>query len=439
MPAMDSRGAGEYQHPSALSRLIGWTLARDWTPPTYSRLGAATRSWPACSRGTRLAFLCLGLVSVGVVIRYETHRSGGIAYSSSAAAGAAGAVTQQSEQKVWPPEGPGLHRPALRATTPQEPQPQSPWSLVTGAEGAISGFLGQAALSLHLATSTATVTATTSTTTATVTATTTTSTSVTTTTYTTTTTKLTSVFGFMVVRSEGYEPALVQQQFWKKASIFECEEYAVYSNGGPVKIGPIDAVEIPAPEVEMGNMSKAGTTTSSWLNTVIFMKAWDLVLSDSKWWRHEWTVKVDPDAVFFPHRLKVALYSYYPAGVIEGPALFMANCDRSWNGEPWKLKLFGSLEVYSRNALGIYKAKGADCKKDLDWEGWGEDFFMQNCMEKLQVGVINGVKYLGDNRCYGAPCTDVTKVAFHDFKDPGAYMACWGASKAAEGAVLFKK
>jgi len=290
-------------------------------------------------------------------------------------------------------------------------------------------------------TTTGTTTTATSTTTSTQTTTTSSSTSssVTITTTTTTTTKLASLFCFMVVRTEGYEPQLATQLFWKKASIFECEDSNVYSNGGVVQIGDLTSTEIKADTVHMGNLSKAGTTTSSWLNTVIFMKAWELVLDDGRWWNHEWTVKVDPDAVFFPWRLKVKLYPYYRAGDYNGPALYVGNCDRSWHGGPQKLKLFGSLEVFSRNALGMYKADGDQCKEKLDWEGWGEDFYMQNCMEMLKVGAVNGVSFLGDARCYYAPCSDASKVAYHDFKDVGSYFACWGQSKAAEDVVFLKK
>jgi len=202
-----------------------------------------------------------------------------------------------------------------------------------------------------------------------------------------------------------------------------------------VKVGPVTSTEIPAPDVNKGNLSKAGTTTSSWLNTMIFQETWKLILAEDTWWNHAWTVKVDPDAVFFPHRLRVKLYPFYPADITDGPALFVGNCDRSWNNEPTSLKLFGSLEVFSRNAMGMYKAFGDRCNEELDWEGWGEDFFMQNCLKLLKVKMLDGVGFIGDNRCYGAPCTDTTKVAFHAFKDTQAYFDCWGQSRAAEGLV----
>jgi len=454
LAGMRSFGTGTDMPVPRGPRFLGWSLLQGWSP-SYSRLGAdETRAFPR----TRVALITAGLlaaVAAVVVVRHSASSAGqGLATMGSTGAGE---VQQQSEQKEVLE---AAHSHSLRSsaaknspavsdesTTDAAPASasasQSPWHIVTDAAGALGNMFGQAAVNLHLVSTTSTTmttTTTTMTTTSSRTTTTTSSstTSATTTTITTTTTKLASLFCFMVVRTVGYEPALATQMYWKKASIFECEENAVYSNGGVVQVGEITSVEIHADTVKMGNLSKAGTTTSSWLNTVIFMEAWELVLADGRWWQHEWTVKVDPDAVFFPWRLKVKLYPFYRAGDFNGPALFVGNCDRSWHGGPPKLKLFGSLEVFSRNALGMYKANGQQCKDNLDWEGWGEDFFMQNCMEMLQVGKVNGVSFLGDARCYYAPCSDPSKVAYHDFKDVGSYFACWGQSKAAEGTMVMK-
>lgn len=424
-------------------RFLGWNMLNRW--PTYSRLdGAEPRSFPR----TRPVFISLGVLAVVVATVIVRHSQAAGSVLAMVSNSAAGEVQQQSEQKeIHVGSSQHLRASSTDAADVDEPvpapapAPQSPWHFFTDAAGALSGAFGQAAVNLHLVSTTYTTTTATSTTstTGTSTITTSTTTSATLTTTTSTTTKLASLFCWMVVRTEGYEPGLATQMYWKKASIFECEESAVYSNGGVVQVGDLTTVEVKADVSSMGNLSKAGTTTNSWLNTVIFMKAWDLVLDDGRWWNHEWTVKVDPDAVFFPYRLKVKLYPFYKAGDFNGPALMVGNCDRSWHGGPPKLKLFGSLEVFSRNALGMYKAKGDECKDKLDWEGWGEDFFMQNCMEMMKVGKINGVSYLGDARCYYAPCTDTSKVAYHDFKDVGSYFACWGASKAAENSIVVMK
>ena len=40
-------------------------------------------------------------------------------------------------------------------------------------------------------------------------------------------------------------------------------------------------------------------------------------------------------------------------------------------------------------------------------------YFTRRCLPMLGVGVVNGVDFVGDERCYAAPCSDTSKVAFH--------------------------
>jgi len=236
-----------------------------------------------------------------------------------------------------------------------------------------------------------------------------------------------SLFCWLVMRTGGYEVPLVRAQHANRVGIFDCDEYAVYSNGGVMQIENLITIPLPAPSVKKGNFNVPGTTTDSWLNTLIFMEAWAMIVEDGTWWNHEWTVKVDPDAVFFPDRLRELLLIATPDPG-EKPR-YVGNCDRSWHSEPATLKLFGSLEIYSRDAVGSYKAFGARCKSELNWKGWGEDFYMQRCMEMLGALPVNGTSLLADKRCKPAPCTDSTKVAFHDFKDVQSYFDCWGQSR----------
>jgi len=389
---------------------------------------------PRWRLGFAAALLVAGVVaSAAIVLCF-----GSPAQASGAPGGAIAAAQVRSSAETHSATG---ERGAARAAEPRRPAAArqsappapSPWD---AAVGAVGGVLESAGLALRLFTETSTtttVTMTTSVTTTTATTTTVTTTTLTSTstTVTTSTTKLCTLFCFAVVRTVGYEAGLMSALQQRQISIFACEDYAVYSNGGPLWVGSVQAKEIKSGEIKMGNMSQNGTTTTSWLNTKIFLDAWDLVFEDGRWWSHAWTVKVDPDAVFFPHRLQVRLYPYYQAGATDGPALYVANCDRSWNGEPYELKIFGSLEVFTRNAVGMYKAFGHRCRESLDWHRWGEDFFMQQCMNMLQVQAINGVSFMADNNCYPGACGDPTKVAYHAYKDLGSYLACWGQSNAA--------
>lgn len=237
----------------------------------------------------------------------------------------------------------------------------------------------------------------------------------------------TTLFCFSVIRvgDGSTEPALLQEQYQNGASIFGCTEYTVLSNGGSVWIGGEETAVIPAPTVKLGKIGDEGVTTSSWVNTLIFMEAWKMIGRDGRYWNQDWTVKVDPDAVFFPVRLAVKLHPYTD---YSQAGYFVNNCgafvDRGWS------EFYGSLEVFSKEAVHKYLSDDNDklCKSKLDWKGWGEDLYISQCLAMLKVENIDMFDLLGDKRCVPAECTDTTKVAFHDFKAVDTWVKCWKES-----------
>lgn len=238
-----------------------------------------------------------------------------------------------------------------------------------------------------------------------------------------------SLFCFSVFRTTGYEVDLIREQRTRNAGIFQCPDWAVFSNGegDDVEIGEgYVAPRIPVPEVNKGDFNK-GTTTDSWLNTKIFMKAWEMVGHDNRFRYHDWTVKVDPDAVFFPDRLRDVVRSL--SSKKDGNRIFLANCNK-YAKQGWST-FFGSLEVLSRQAVENYLWGWKGCEKKLEWEGWGEDLFVSQCMKFLGVTEEDRFDMLADKRCYAAPCSDTTKVVFHDYKDNSGYFNCWSTSNAA--------
>mmetsp|Transcript_44189 Transcript_44189/g.127646 ORF Transcript_44189/g.127646 Transcript_44189/m.127646 type:complete len:408 (+) Transcript_44189:72-1295(+) len=253
---------------------------------------------------------------------------------------------------------------------------------------------------------------------------------------TSTTRGLPSLYCYMVVRVPSYEIELAQVMYEKKASIYACDGHRLFGNGGSFKVGGEMVKKMKSSQVGMGDWSKKGTATSSWLNVLIFVEAWQTLIDEGVVMKHDWTAKLDPDAVFFPDRLRVRLQPYFPPG--DSRPLWVANCDRVWNNQPPTLKIFGSFEVFSSSALLAYNASSGDCMKNLPWKRWGEDLFMEQCMKMLKVGIVNGVSFLGDARCHYAPCSDQTKVTFHHFKSVGSWLSCWGQSHEAKPDVIFK-
>lgn len=214
------------------------------------------------------------------------------------------------------------------------------------------------------------------------------------------------------------ELALIRLQLVKRASIFACNYAAVISTT-KVLLGNIEGEDIwtwvnPAAEVGMGQNGVDGETTDSFLNTETFVHAWDTLINSKHMWPYDFVVKADPDAVFFPDRLRKHVEEH------TGESVYYTNCGK-YGGESL---LYGALEVFSVPAIKTYAEHIKECK-ELPYKGWGEDYYMQKCMNQLGVANIADGDQVADHRCVGAPCTDYTKVAYHDFKTPEDWYLCF--------------
>jgi hypothetical protein len=226
------------------------------------------------------------------------------------------------------------------------------------------------------------------------------------------------------MRPNTSEQQLITQQLKKNIGIFACDDYIVVSSA-KVKLGTDfygeDVVTWmnPPPSNQIGDLNQQGVTTNSWLNTITFMVAFDTIMSDSEGrvWEKDFVAKVDPDAVFFPDRLR----NHVKAHV--GQPVFYLNCQNAGQG-----KLYGALEIYSKQAMMRYHKDSHRCKTELQWQGWGEDLFFSRCMQMLGVQGVADFNLVGDDRCMRAPCTDSWRAAFHPFKDFGSWIQCWHAS-----------
>jgi hypothetical protein len=216
------------------------------------------------------------------------------------------------------------------------------------------------------------------------------------------------------------EEELIKTQLRKRIGIFACDDAVVISTesallGNDKHGNPVHAWQNPAPHNEMGNLSR-GATTNSWLNTQVFINAFGTIVYEraGRVWHHDWLIKVDPDAVIFPDRLRWHLLPH------SGQAVFLVNCN--YHGA-WKL--FGAIEAFTSEAMRRYQQNEQKCRS-LPWKGWGEDTYMQKCMYSLGVKGVSDFTLVGDSRCWYAPCSDQSRAAFHPFKDVVSWMSCWG-------------
>mmetsp|Transcript_32324 Transcript_32324/g.68859 ORF Transcript_32324/g.68859 Transcript_32324/m.68859 type:complete len:536 (-) Transcript_32324:82-1689(-) len=239
----------------------------------------------------------------------------------------------------------------------------------------------------------------------------------TTSTKTTTTTYLgqgITLFCFSLIRP-GYEFDILVHQRKVSQGIFACNEQVVLSGKVLDLGGGMKTVVIP--QVAVG-WSKDGTAG----NALQFMKAWEQIHADGRYKTHDWTVKVDPDAVLLADRLRGHLSPY------NGRNVYIRNCDKPMSEGTM---MFGSLEPISRTALTAYFANTERCMKELPWQAWGEDLYMMRCLEKIGVGPVGDFSIIQDGVCKGVWCGNNWAAAFHPMKSVGAWQNCWQQAVAA--------
>lgn len=202
-------------------------------------------------------------------------------------------------------------------------------------------------------------------------------------------------------------------QLAKGASIFACEDWAVYSDK-KTWLTPGPPLRIDATALNTSLVAKTGVVEHI-LNVEIFMEAFDQIRRDVRFQYHDYVVKVDPDAVFLPYRLKSHLKSAAPH---RDSSLYFRNCKASF-------RMYGALEVYSRKALETYFKGQSTCKETLPWKKWGEDMWMAKCLELLKVPHKDDFGLLDDAYCGADPSPCISDaVVFHPFKAPDTYMHC---------------
>jgi len=194
----------------------------------------------------------------------------------------------------------------------------------------------------------------------------------------------------------------------------------------------------PSKRVKMGNLSD---NTKSWLNSPTFIGAWNIILESKVWIKSDFTVKADPDAVFFPRRLRS--YLKFHSSFQHSRPFFSMNCNFGANNE--QEVLFGALEVFNRKSIKDFSKRATHCKDELPWlsHGWGKDRYIQECMtQKIKASHFNMEGKLQDNACghakqppkkYGCDSNDA--VAYHPYKMLGEWKQCYANS----GGTLQKK
>jgi len=181
----------------------------------------------------------------------------------------------------------------------------------------------------------------------------------------------------------------------------------------------------------------------TWINTGLHKQVWKAMAASGEYAGYDWTVKVDPDAVFYPEKLvqRIHLMPVPPTGA------FLGNC------EGVKYGFFGNLEVFSKTAFSILLANIDTCSHTTvkDWKigidkgkygPMGEDLFAELCLRKNGVTELEAFDITKDGMCeakrpgnekknrkWKPDCKTTNTPGIHPFKHPDEYEACMEAAK----------
>lgn len=218
-----------------------------------------------------------------------------------------------------------------------------------------------------------------------------------------------TLFCFSLMLPWGYEPSLLKMQRRHKSSIFACEATAVYSSEEQ------DLGGIKTEDLGIDLHCKLGGVFNTVMNTPIFVEVWKRLIKDAVFRHYDWTVKVDPDAVFFPERLRHILGSQDQASAQAGNGTFLNNCG---------FGLHGPLEVLSRRALEVYGSGNSACDRPPQ-----EDVYLQKCLLALGVTQVNRFNLLAEDHCHFKEWKACKSghVSFHPFKKIKDYEKCLAA------------
>jgi len=247
----------------------------------------------------------------------------------------------------------------------------------------------------------------------------------------------TSLFCFMVLQPPpSYEFEVAKYLLREGLGIFACEAWRVYSDrwSQPIALGswaelPVETIPIPGPEAYYSTKLFEHRLL---FNADVFYRAWEHILKDGIYQQYAFTVKVDPDAVFMPHRLKAQLHTSGRLDVPDvGRGKFFLNCpDFEAEGS-----FQGPLEVISQQAVRTFGSGKWKCFK-AGLVDMPEDISIKDCMLKLGVERLALFGALYDRDCprpefhWWVDCSLPGWAAYHPVKGVENYKACYGKAKA---------
>jgi hypothetical protein len=207
----------------------------------------------------------------------------------------------------------------------------------------------------------------------------------------------TKLYCFMVVMFGGPEESLMQAAKDRSSSIFACDLHDVIVGHEAAFVAQGDWVSVS--------------------NSEVFIDVWRRVIAMNRFQEADWTVKVDPDTVFFPDRLRTMIQDMRPPA---SEPIYLKNSIR-YNG------FLGAIEVMSKDAVELYAEFGfTGCA--VMAENSGEDGYLKNCLDSIGAKFMLRDEILlsdgNEKHCESVHAT------FHPYKDVGRWHKCLDKAQA---------
>ncbi|CAK0837601.1 unnamed protein product [Prorocentrum cordatum] len=164
-----------------------------------------------------------------------------------------------------------------------------------------------------------------------------------------------------------------------------------------------------------------------------FIDHWKAIEEKGHYRKYDWVVKVDPDAVFFPDRLRSHLHQLkVPAGA----RVYVENSEFRYRP--------AAPGVLSGEAAELLFSHIDECAEHLGHQA-GQDYFLKACLDAIGANHQDGISTFRFPRYMDPyakdPCSDSKAAAFHPYKKVAAWQKCWqrateaGAKEAGDAAA----
>ena len=235
-----------------------------------------------------------------------------------------------------------------------------------------------------------------------------------------------------MVFNEWSQGGIVRHQLRSQTGICACTQHHVFCTGDDCAGLWFGARRFTAIDTRVHESARRGPQ-GHLLNSAAFASAWWHIKERADLQAYDWTVKVDPDTVFFPCRLQRHLHSVFAS--LENPeqVVYLTSC---------RSHLSGAIEVLSRRAVSrLVRSVSAGDPSSLQ-EFHPQASWLQETLRLAGVPSIEDRALCPDARCSGGtesepePDCAQNPISFHPLRDLGSWTQCWHASDAPSGVGL---